>query len=132
MNASGIIDALHRGEAERMPARLVVQAPGGQRHDFPLEKPATTIGRTQDCDLVLDYPYISRRHARIERNREEYTVVDGGSTNGTHVNGRRINEMQVLSAGDEIALGEITITFFDSASGEATTTFFRPIASDSP
>jgi len=115
-----------------MTARLVVQAPGGQRHDFPLDRPAIVIGRSQECDLVLDYPYISRRHTRIERNRDEYTVIDSGSTNGTHVNGRRVNEMQVLSTGDEIALGEITITFFDSAVGEATTTFFRPIAADSP
>src|SRR5574341_1271949 len=96
-------------EYVNLTARLVVQAPGGQRHDFPLNKPEIVIGRSQDCDLVLDYPYISRLHARIERDRESYTLIDGGSTNGTHINGRRINEMQVLSRGDQIALGEILL-----------------------
>jgi len=115
-----------------MTARLVVQAPGGQRHDFPLAKPTTVIGRSQDCDLVLDYPYISRRHTRIERQRDDYTAVDFGSTNGTHVNGRRINEVQVLTPGDEIVLGEISITFLVSVPGESATTFFRPTASESP
>lgn len=115
-----------------MEGKLVIQAPGGQRHDFPLVRPVTTIGRRADCDLVLDYDHVSRLHARVERTGDGYVVVDCQSTNGTFVNGRRIGDMQLLASGDRIAIGDISITFFDAAAGDEATTLFRPISSDSP
>jgi class 3 adenylate cyclase len=115
-----------------MTERLVVRVPGGQHHDFPLDAPVVSIGRAPDCDLVLDYPYISRVHARIERQGKDYLLVDSGSTNGTFVNGRRVEQMQMLASGDEIAMGDISIGFMQTLAGQATTTFFRPAAADSP
>src|SRR3989304_1691347 len=42
-----------------MARKLVVSAPGGQGHEFPLMSPVTTIGRGRGCDLVLDYGFVS-------------------------------------------------------------------------
>jgi DNA-binding response OmpR family regulator len=97
-----------------------------------MKAPVVTMGRAPECDLVLDYSYISRVHARIEQTREQYLLVDAGSTNGTFINGRRVQEMQVLESGDQIAMGDIAISFVLLPKGQATTTFFRPADSGSP
>lgn len=115
-----------------MTAKLVVQLPGGQCHDFPLSQQVTTIGRAPTCDLVLEYGSVSRLHARVELNESGHVVVDAGSTNGTTVNGRRITELQQLASGDEISMGEIFVAFFDSESQEDVQTVLRPIAADCP
>ena len=70
----------------------------------------TTIGRSRECDVVIDDPNISRKHAEVRRTIEGWTVVDLGSTNGIKVNGRRVREA-VLSPGDEITLGLVSLGF---------------------
>ncbi|MFL5839319.1 MAG: FhaA domain-containing protein [Thermoleophilaceae bacterium] len=70
----------------------------------------TTIGRSRECDVVVDDPNVSRKHAEVRRTIEGWMVVDLGSTNGIKVNGRRVNEA-VLSAGDEITLGLVQLAF---------------------
>jgi FHA domain/Transcriptional regulatory protein, C terminal len=114
-----------------MTARLVVQAPGAEPHDFPLQEDVATLGRDRECDVVLDYDYVSRRHARVERIGEEYAVVDWESTNGTFVNGQRVAGRQPLAPGDHIDIGDITITFFDAASPDETRVF-GPLPSECP
>ena len=115
-----------------MTAKLVAQAPGGQRHDFPLTAPVTTLGRSSACDLVLDYNYVSRQHARLEKTKDGYLIEDGGSTNGTFVNGRRISGQQMLASGDQIDIGELSLTFYDASAKDTAATLFRPMPSDSP
>ena len=68
------------------------------------------IGRSRDCDLVIDDPNISRRHAEVRRSGEGWTVADLGSTNGVKVNGRRV-ESAALTPGDELTLGVIKLKF---------------------
>jgi FHA domain-containing protein/uncharacterized protein DUF1707 len=63
-----------------------------------------TIGRAGDCDFVLDEPTVSRHHALLRRTPEGWAVYDTGSTNGTRVNGWRIEEA-TLRAGDELTIG---------------------------
>jgi class 3 adenylate cyclase/pSer/pThr/pTyr-binding forkhead associated (FHA) protein len=101
-----------------MTARLVVQGRGGQSRPFPLNEPVTTIGRDRECGLALDYVQVSRLHARIERTDARYVVIDCDSTNGTSVNGQRIEGRRLLESGDEVGIGDIAITFLeDSADG---------------
>ena len=66
-----------------MPARLVVRPSQGARREVTLDADVITIGRSPDCDVVLDVSYISRVHARIEARDSRYVLVDSGSTNGT-------------------------------------------------
>jgi hypothetical protein len=68
------------------------------------------IGRSRDCDVTLDDPNVSRRHAELRREGGRWVVSDLGSTNGVKVNGRRVND-HPLSPGDEIVLGLEHLTF---------------------
>jgi hypothetical protein len=62
------------------------------------------IGRSRDCEVTLDDPNVSRRHAELRREGGVWVVADLGSTNGIKVNGHRVPEA-ALTPGDEITLG---------------------------
>jgi hypothetical protein len=68
------------------------------------------IGRSRECDLVLDDPNVSRRHAEVRREEDGWSVHDLGSTNGIKLNGHRSRGGR-LSPGDEITLGLSRLTF---------------------
>jgi predicted component of type VI protein secretion system len=65
----------------------------------------TVLGRHDSCDVTLDDPLTSRRHAMIEFDGTTVLVQDLGSVNGVVVNGRRIKAAQELKTGDELRLG---------------------------
>jgi predicted component of type VI protein secretion system len=69
------------------------------------------IGRSRDCDVVVEDPNVSRRHAEVRPSGGSWTVRDLGSTNGIKVNGRRVDGPQSLRAGDSIELGTSRLTF---------------------
>jgi EAL domain-containing protein (putative c-di-GMP-specific phosphodiesterase class I) len=69
-----------------------------------------TIGRNGGCDLTIDSTRISREHMRIEGSAAGYTVRDLGSTNGTFLNGARIQE-SALRDGDLLAVAHISLIF---------------------
>ena len=90
-------------------ARLVVRrSPSLEIGDgFPVDSAPLTIGRGGQNDLILDGDeFASARHARIEARRDGVWVQDLGSTNGTYVNGSRIDGAQRLGAGDTLRVGE--------------------------
>lgn len=68
------------------------------------------IGRGKDCDVVLDFPMVSSRHASIEHIDGGWIVRDLGSTNGTFVGGHRIADAVEVRAGDVIGLGSYRLT----------------------
>jgi hypothetical protein len=70
----------------------------------------TTIGRSRECDIVVDDPNVSRKHAEVRKTIDGWMVVDLESTNGVKVNGRRVRE-KILSPGDEITLGLALLKF---------------------
>ena len=78
---------------------------------LPLPSRGATIGRSRDCDVVLEDAGISRHHAEIVPSADGWTVADLGSTNGVRVNGRTIRGAQPLSAGDRVELGSTEIVF---------------------
>jgi hypothetical protein len=79
-----------------------------------LSKPVISIGRWDDNDIVIDDRWISRYHARIRHEGDEYVLEDLGSKNGTIVNGQRIVEPVTLSDGDVIQLTPLReFTFVD-------------------
>jgi DNA-binding response OmpR family regulator len=84
---------------------------------WPLDQPVTEIGRWDDNDVVIDDRWVSRYHAQVRREGDEYVVQDLGSKNGTFVNGRRIAAPLSLSDGDEIQVTPLVkLTFVDYGS----------------
>ena len=69
-----------------------------------------TVGRLSECEIMLDDSHVSRRHAEIRKDGDAFVVVDLGSSNGTRVNGTKVNE-QVLNDGDEIQVGNTALRF---------------------
>ena len=70
-----------------------------------------TLGRSRQCDVVLSDPNVSREHAEIRPRGGSWVLTDLGSTNGSQVNGRRIQGPEVIRPGDEIELGTSVMTF---------------------
>jgi hypothetical protein len=69
------------------------------------------IGRSRDCDVVLEDPNVSRHHAEVRPSGGSWIVNDLGSTNGIKVNGRRVRGPESLKRGDVIEIGTSRITF---------------------
>ncbi len=67
------------------------------------------IGRSSPSDLVARSSRLSRTHARFEATPEGVRVTDLGSTNGTFVNGERLEGSRGVVAGDEVALGSVAV-----------------------
>jgi len=72
------------------------------------------LGRDKGCDIVLDHPTVSRRHAEIRCQGEVCQIADLNSSNGTFVNGRRV-QSSILFDGDMIQVGGVQV-YFDRTS----------------
>lgn len=86
---------------------LVYQGTGNQR-DLRIEKPLFLIGKNEkEVDGRIDSACISRVHARIELEQGEYYITDMNSTNGTYLNGERLEYRQraCLKPGDQVVFG---------------------------
>ncbi len=67
-----------------------------------LDKETMIVGRDAGCDIVIKHGLPSRQHAKIVIDNETVTVEDLSSTNGTHVNNKKINAATVLMPGDVV------------------------------
>ncbi|MBV8202904.1 MAG: FHA domain-containing protein [Acidobacteria bacterium] len=70
------------------------------------------VGRTDDCDLPIADPTVSRRHAELDLTDSGLRLRDVGSTNGTFVDGRRVSEAVALP-GAQIAFGKVGFELLD-------------------
>jgi hypothetical protein len=70
-----------------------------------------SLGRSRQCDVVLSDPNVSRQHAEIRPRGAGWVLTDLGSTNGSLLNGRRIDGPAPVRPGDEIELGTSLMTF---------------------
>ena len=80
----------------------------GTTHEVDLAAVVAVIGRDPHCDIVLNDTKCSRRHATVEDGPAGLFIRDGGSANGTYVNGRRV-EQAPLQPGDTIRLGDVSL-----------------------
>jgi hypothetical protein len=123
-------------EGQRMTDTAVRRAPvllelGGMKH--PLEPPGVVIGRGSEADLRVSDPGVSRRHVEIRVRPDDddvvVTVVDLGSTNGTRVNGKRIQHA-TLDDGAQIEIGSTKMVLRSPRTGESQTA--QPSRHDRP
>mgnify|MGYP002682317096 CR=1 FL=1 len=90
--------------------RLVVQEGIAAGKVFELKEDVVTIGRDLVNDIVLTDTEVSRRHARLVRTDDGFTIEDMNSTNGCFVNGRRIKR-QLLKDGDRLKVGDVPLRY---------------------
>lgn len=74
-------------------------------HDLELPPGEFLIGRSEECQLALDDPMVSRRHAALRVSSSGVVAIDLGSRNGVLVNGEKIKSERKLDDGDRIAVG---------------------------
>ncbi|HZZ72058.1 MAG TPA: ATP-binding protein [Pirellulales bacterium] len=93
------------------PSLFVIQGRDqGTRYDLDLEEGALTLGRDAANTIQLHDTEASRRHAEIRRAGEAFKVTDLNSSNGTFVNGRRVQDSEIRS-GDQLQIGRTFLLF---------------------
>ncbi|MCC6556751.1 MAG: FHA domain-containing protein [Polyangiaceae bacterium] len=105
-----------------MPFRIRYQA-----HDFELPVGVFLIGRSGECQLSLDDPLVSRRHAALHVRADGVAVQDLESRNGVYVNGARITGERELADGDKVTIGSQEMLLYggDESRPEALGVDFR-------
>src|SRR3954447_7986306 len=78
--------------------------------ELRFDKQPVVIGRVQECDVILYDAGVSRRHAQVFENKGSWFIEDLGSSNGTKVNGTRV-QVQKLEAGDALTIGPVVMSF---------------------
>ncbi len=94
--------------------RLVVQESPvlDEGDEFSVDSAPLTVGRGGQNDVAIDGDeFASARHVRFEPRRDGVWVTDLGSTNGTYVNGVRIDGARRLAPGDVVRVGETDLRF---------------------
>ena len=77
---------------------------------YRLDAPVTVLGRSRQCDVVINDPNVSRRHAEVRREGDGYVLVDLDSTNGITLNGQGVKRA-ALAEGDRLQLGTTGLRF---------------------
>jgi pSer/pThr/pTyr-binding forkhead associated (FHA) protein len=98
--------------------KLIVIQPGGPEKEYGLSKMSVSLGRAMTNDIILNDARTSRSHARLEDGPSGRKIVDLGSSNGTRVNGNRV-QMAHLQPGSLITLGNDQLRFEVSMPREA-------------
>ena len=83
----------------------------------PIPLGGTVLGRLPDSPVRFEEPEVSFRHAAIRRNGTQWQVKDLGSTNGTTVDGQRIDDWTDVRTGSVIALAGVRVTAVTDTSG---------------
>jgi pSer/pThr/pTyr-binding forkhead associated (FHA) protein len=83
-----------------------------QQGIYPLKVGVNTIGRLPDNDVVVQAPYVSRRHCAIVVHADNGCELhDIASKNGTFINGQKLSGPTRLRSGDEIRMCDLRLTF---------------------
>lgn len=77
---------------------------------YPIAE-SLALGRSQHNDVVINDSFVSYEHACISTSKQLYLIADLNSTNGTLLNGQRIEEETALADGDIIQIGAVTFKF---------------------
>lgn len=89
-------------------ARLINTINGDE---FPLVSRETSIGRHKNCDIILNYPSVSRLGAVIVCAKTGWYITGIKSDTEVLINGKKLEKKQFLKTGDKITLGNITLIF---------------------
>lgn len=91
--------------------KILQGATPGQEFDLTGEQ--WVVGRSPECDVVLDVAAVSRRHVILLKEDNEYFVQDLGSRNGTYINTNRVNDRAPIRNGDKMLICDVLFEFED-------------------
>jgi len=87
-------------------------------YEYPIQGGRLTIGRNENCDVVIDDITVSRLHAVVQYTDEGWVVTDNESKAGVGVNGYRVHGSEPLADGDRIMINTHSFLFRDGTVGE--------------
>ncbi len=90
------------------PACLIDETNG---KEYVIKNWETSIGRSNACDIVLNYSTVSRFHAVISKHKKGWVVTDTNSSSGTYINRKKVEEPLIVNDGDSISFGGIVLQF---------------------
>lgn len=103
-------ESRRRRRRNRQPTRLVITNGPQEGVAADLADGLVLIGRSSECQIILDDDYVSTRHARVAVDQTGgFFVEDLGSTNGTYVNGRRLTHPTAVTPDDSIRIGRTVL-----------------------
>lgn len=103
-----------KSQEHRKDSVLIIVTGEGDEQEykkFPLFEDGYTIGRGKECDIVLNHPAVSHRHAKVYRREQHCYIEDLNSANGVFVNGRAVNGIQEIFEKDTIQIAGNIIIF---------------------
>lgn len=106
------------------PAFVLLMGPTGiMGKQWPLTQDTVIIGRDISCDIHISEKSLSKKHAKVELNGDEVSITDLQSTNGTEVQGTRLeaDKSTVLKDNDQVKLGNVIVKFLSQGNIEAFT-----------
>lgn len=95
-----------------IPTISLVSDEDGIREELNFNSQEVTIGRSPECDFTLANHTVSARHGRLNFHLNQWWYEDLKSTNGSFLQGMRIEEPIVVKDGDEIAFGDVYVSIF--------------------
>lgn len=109
----GILGRLGEARSEGPFFRMLVGPDEGARFGLGGAQTEWTMGRSKDCEILLDDPNVSRRHAQVKKDWSGYVIADLGSKNGVLVNDKLIQKPRRLKDKDEITIGPVKLVYID-------------------
>jgi pSer/pThr/pTyr-binding forkhead associated (FHA) protein len=91
-------------------AKITIMFGADPQGERSLDRPELKIGRAADCEIVVDNLGVSRHHCTIVQEGPNWVLVDGGSNNGTFINGQKV-QRHTLKHMDKIVLGKHSLIF---------------------
>lgn len=109
----GILGRLGDARSEGPYFRVLNGADEGARITLSSNLSEYSMGRSKDCEIVLNDANVSRRHALVRRDWQGFTIEDLASKNGVIVNDHQIKKAKRLKDRDEITIGPVKLVFID-------------------
>jgi hypothetical protein len=106
-NAGRLAEPLEERAHTRAPTALLLV----DGHRMVVGPGGATLGRSRQCDVVLNDPNVSRQHAELRPRGSSWVLSDLGSTNGSRINGHPVERSEVVRPGDEIERGATILRF---------------------
>jgi hypothetical protein len=106
--------------------KLILQSGPDAGKEYALEKNELYLGRDANNDVVVNDPEVSRRHARLVKQGDDYFYEDLGSTNGSFILGQRLATLTMLHPGAILTIGERVIINYVMISTDPSATVASP------